>query len=208
MRHQGTITEWRDDQGFGFVTAHGGTQRVFAHIKAFTDHSRRPSVGQIVTYEQVTDSTGRFRAASIQFPAKRTTAYQAKTQAQHQPSALSTTVAFAFFIFLAFAFIALKLPFYIFATYIGLSLLTFLVYALDKSAAESRRWRTSEDKLHILAVLGGWPGALLAQNWLRHKSKKESFQAAFWVTVIINCCALGYILTKGDNFISKALQNL
>jgi uncharacterized membrane protein YsdA (DUF1294 family) len=66
------------------------------------------------------------------------------------------------------------------------SLLAFLAYALDKSAARRGAWRTSEGTLHMLAVVGGWPGALLAQQLLRHKSTKAEFRAVFWFTVVLN----------------------
>jgi uncharacterized membrane protein YsdA (DUF1294 family) len=69
---------------------------------------------------------------------------------------------------------------------LGLSLLTFLAYAVDKSAAINGRWRTREKTLHLLSVAGGWPGALLAQQLLRHKCSKPSFVAVFWITVAAN----------------------
>jgi uncharacterized membrane protein YsdA (DUF1294 family) len=69
------------------------------------------------------------------------------------------------------------------------SLLTFLVYAFDKSAAVSGRWRTAEQTLHLFGLIGGWPGALLAQQLLRHKTSKQSFISVFWFTVILNVCA-------------------
>ena len=61
---------------------------------------------------------------------------------------------------------------------------------LDKAAAQAGRWRTSEATLHLLALAGGWPGALLAQHWLRHKSAKRAFRAVFWVTVVLNVTGL------------------
>ena len=70
--------------------------------------------------------------------------------------------------------------------YIGLSLLAFLVYAYYKSAAINGRWRTPERTLHLLGLAGGWPGALLAQQLLRHKCSKPSFVAVFWFTVAVN----------------------
>jgi uncharacterized membrane protein YsdA (DUF1294 family) len=73
--------------------------------------------------------------------------------------------------------------------YAGTSLLALLMYALDKSAARSGRWRTSEQTLHAIGLVGGWPGALLAQQWLRHKTSKQSFIAVFWVTVALNVAA-------------------
>jgi uncharacterized membrane protein YsdA (DUF1294 family) len=67
-----------------------------------------------------------------------------------------------------------------------MSLLCFLAYAKDKSAARSGGWRTKESTLLMLGLLCGWPGAVLAQQLLRHKSTKTSFQIAFWVTVVLN----------------------
>lgn len=75
------------------------------------------------------------------------------------------------------------------ATYIGLSIACLFAYALDKSAAIAGRWRSSEQSLLLLGLAGGWPGGLVAQKFLRHKSSKASFQRAYWVTVAINVVA-------------------
>ena len=71
-----------------------------------------------------------------------------------------------------------------------MSLVTFVVYARDKAAARDRRWRVAESTLHPLALVGGWPGALLAQEVLRHKTVKASFRATFWCTVVANLVLL------------------
>ena len=63
--------------------------------------------------------------------------------------------------------------------------------SIDKSAALSGRLRTSEDTLLVVGLLGGWPGALIAQKLLRHKSRKGSFQLLFWGTVALNCLLFG-----------------
>jgi uncharacterized membrane protein YsdA (DUF1294 family) len=73
-----------------------------------------------------------------------------------------------------------------FATYALASLACFGAYAMDKSAARSRARRTPERTLLLLGLAGGWPGALLAQRMLRHKTAKTSFQVKFWLTVIAN----------------------
>jgi uncharacterized membrane protein YsdA (DUF1294 family) len=70
--------------------------------------------------------------------------------------------------------------------YLAISALTFAVYALDKAAAQAGRWRTPEKTLHLLALTGGWPGALFAQQLLRHKTSKPRFIAVFWLTVMLN----------------------
>ncbi|MCS6191425.1 DUF1294 domain-containing protein [Shewanella baltica] len=95
------------------------------------------------------------------------------------------------------------LPYGIAGMYLTLSLLTFIAYAIDKSAAKRGKWRTKESTLHLLALMGGWPGALFAQNVLRHKSVKASFRNVFWLTVVANLAVLGYSIKTGavDMFI-------
>ncbi|MCU7996993.1 DUF1294 domain-containing protein [Shewanella sp. SM95] len=95
------------------------------------------------------------------------------------------------------------LPVGIAGMYLTLSLLTFIAYAIDKSAAKRNKWRTKESTLHLLALMGGWPGALFAQNLLRHKSVKASFRNVFWLTVVANLAVLGYGIKTGavDMFI-------
>ena len=70
--------------------------------------------------------------------------------------------------------------------YLITSLTCFVAYAIDKSAARNGSWRTPERSLLLLGLVGGWPGALLAQQWLRHKTAKRSFRQMFWVTVVAN----------------------
>lgn len=74
--------------------------------------------------------------------------------------------------------------------YLIMSGVTYLVYAADKAAARFGRYRTPESALHLLEIAGGWPGALLAQRRLRHKTKKRSFQVVFWLCVIVNVAAV------------------
>jgi len=76
------------------------------------------------------------------------------------------------------------------------STVAFVAYALDQSAARNDQWRTRESALHLFALIGGWPGALAAQRLLRHKTKKQSFQIVFWVTVVLNCSALGWLFSS------------
>ena len=52
-----------------------------------------------------------------------------------------------------------------------------------------------ERTLHLFSLLGGWPGALAAQRLFRHKSSKASFQTTYWITVALNCAALGWLLS-------------
>ncbi|MCO8123780.1 DUF1294 domain-containing protein [Stieleria sp. TO1_6] len=67
------------------------------------------------------------------------------------------------------------------------------MYGEDKSAARNGRWRTSEATLHLVELLGGWPGALVGQEFFRHKTKKLSFQIDFLLIVLTNCAALAWL---------------
>ena len=91
---------------------------------------------------------------------------------------------------LAWGLWAGQLPFWTLGAALAINLLTFAVYAVDKSAAKNGRWRISEKTLHLLGLAGGWPGAWWAQQALRHKSRKAEFRAVYWLTVVLHCGAL------------------
>lgn len=90
-----------------------------------------------------------------------------------------------------------ELPPLALVVYAAASAVTFAAYALDKSAAQKGQWRTKESTLHLFGIAGGWPGALIAQRVLRHKSKKQPFQTVFWMTVVLNCGVLLVCLIPG-----------
>ncbi|OYD51846.1 DUF1294 domain-containing protein [Acidovorax kalamii] len=85
---------------------------------------------------------------------------------------------------------ASRLPLWSLGAAVAINLLTFVTYAMDKSAAQSGRWRTPEKHLHLLSLAGGWPSAWCAQQWLRHKSSKQEFRTVYWTTVVVHCAAL------------------
>jgi uncharacterized membrane protein YsdA (DUF1294 family) len=88
----------------------------------------------------------------------------------------------------------LRLPLVATGLMLALSLLTFVVYWRDKRAAQKGCWRTAEKTLHLLSLLGGWPGACLAQRVFRHKSHKVSFRATYLATVAANgALVLGWL---------------
>lgn len=93
---------------------------------------------------------------------------------------------FLFALVYAAASFVWDLPLLVALAYLVISLSCFVAYAIDKSAARSGGWRTPERTLLLLGLACGWPGALLAQQWLRHKTSKRSFQQMFWFTVVAN----------------------
>ena len=70
--------------------------------------------------------------------------------------------------------------------YFSMSSITFIAFALDKRAARRNNWRTPEATLHTLELLGGWPGALLGQRFLRHKSSKTSYRVTLWCIIALH----------------------
>ncbi len=107
----------------------------------------------------------------------------------------------------------IKRSFLIVAVYCIASLVTFIFYAIDKRAARKEGWRIPEVHLHLLALMGGWPGALVAQQTLRHKTKKQKFRFVFWITVVCNTAASIWLLTpKGivilDSVVKEALHSV
>ena len=88
----------------------------------------------------------------------------------------------------------LYLKIFLLISYILMSIICFFAYKRDKLAAYRQQQRTPESRLHLYELLGGWPGGLLAQNILRHKNRKPSYQLKFWLIVSINVIITGYIL--------------
>lgn len=85
--------------------------------------------------------------------------------------------------------------------YLVVCVVTFFVYAKDKRAAINGNWRVPEKTLHILSVAGGWLGALIAQDKLRHKTQKQPFRSIYWLTVAANVAAFVWTLTPSGQAI-------
>ena len=86
-------------------------------------------------------------------------------------------------------------PLWVPALFFVVSLMAFAIYYKDKRAAVTGSWRTPESTLHIWALFGGWPGAVIAQQTLRHKTQKKSFRHVFWLTVMLNVAAFSWMHT-------------
>ncbi|MBM7073169.1 DUF1294 domain-containing protein [Shewanella sp. 202IG2-18] len=74
-----------------------------------------------------------------------------------------------------------------------LTVISFAFYAWDKFQAKKDGWRIPEKHLHVLSLVGGWFGALLAQHWLRHKTSKVSFRRLLWLTILVNIAGLIWV---------------
>ena len=181
MRCKGRITTWHDDKGFGFVMPLDGSKEVFVHIKAFSNRNRRPKINDVVTFSMSSDKQGRPCAASAVLAGDKP-----KQKAPNQRSTSAISVAVLFLATVAGSVALKQLPLIVGIAYAVMSLITFGAYAWDKTSARMGGWRTAEGSLHLLGLAGGWPGALIAQQVLRHKSRKASFVTVLWATVLIN----------------------
>ncbi|NRB39779.1 MAG: DUF1294 domain-containing protein [Pseudomonadales bacterium] len=93
--------------------------------------------------------------------------------------------------------------------YVVFSALTYERYAKDKKAAQKGEWRVPEKNLQLLSLLCGWPGAIIAQQRLRHKTKKVEFRAVFSLTVLINIAAFAWLNThQGSVLLHRAMLDL
>lgn len=201
IRHVGRVVEWNDGRGFGFVVPNGGHDRVFLHIKSFERQNRRPADGALVSYEIVLDERNRPQAVAVRF-----VRLAARREEAPRRIPWRSFVALAVLCALAGLWFTARLPPSLAATYGVASALAFVMYGADKSAASQGRWRTAESTLHLLDLLGGWPGALLAQGIFRHKTRKTEFQIAFWISVFANIVIASWLVKSGWAVVERILS--
>ena len=200
MRQKGKIATWNDDKGFGFIEPFNGGSRVFIHIKALANRNRRPEQGDVVTYSVTKDNQGRTRAVNATLAGDKLIKKKPR-----KTSASAILFALLFDGGVGASVATGDLVPQVLYWYLGASLVTYFVYAWDKSAARKGGWRTSEQTLFLFGLVGGWPGALIAQQTLRHKSKKTSFRVTFAATVIFNCAGLVWLHTADGQELLRQL---
>ncbi|MDY0250648.1 MAG: DUF1294 domain-containing protein [Pseudomonas sp.] len=207
MEQQGILRSWNDDKGFGFIRAED--RDFFVHISSVRGE-RRPLQGEAVYFVASKDEQGRLRAQHMRsaelsidrtaIRRKPTTSTQPNTPVHHKsvhkprrhtPANLKRSLTLLIGVcaipavgtWQVFVQQALIWPL---LAYLGMSLLSIWQYSRDKHNAQTGAWRTPEKQLHAVELLGGWPGALLAQQLLRHKTKKASYQGVFWLIVLVH----------------------
>lgn len=109
---------------------------------------------------------------------------------------LRGAVVVVFFLFLFLAVLFGKMGLMVPVFYLAMSLVTLVVYAADKRSARRGDWRISEKGLHFLELACGWPGALLAQGWFRHKITKPGYGTVFWIAVGLNFAGLLWLMSR------------
>ena len=223
MHTQGRIRRWDADKGFGFIQG-ARSSNVFFHIRDYRG-STPPVEGMRVAYEEIQVGGKGPRAMDVRPQAATAAASpfvsapaprpirseRPAAPARQRPRAaarerndgaagasLAMALMLGWLALLAWGAWAQRLPVWLLGAMAALNLVTFLSYALDKSAAQRGGWRTSEKQLHLLALLGGWPAAWWAQQWLRHKSRKQEFRTVYWATVLLHCAGLATLVLRPD----------
>jgi uncharacterized membrane protein YsdA (DUF1294 family) len=148
---------------------------------------REPGWGVAFEIELTREGENRARKVNAPMPSRASKQKRNSSPARRGVTSLLAVAAFVLF-YLVIA-LAWHVPNGFAALYVVASVACFGAYAADKSAAVAGRWRVAESTLLLLGLVGGWPGAVLAQQVLRHKARKASFQWAFWGTVALNVVA-------------------
>lgn len=186
----GRVSQWDAAKGLGFVQPDGGGERLLLRRADLAGRLRfrEPAVGEAVRFSAVGDGRQR-RAGRVSSLAP---APAAKPAARSQPGSGSQRLLVipAFALLLGALQLAAPLPRPVPLLYGALSTALFLVYGLDKWAAKRGSARVAESSLHLIALLGGWPGALLGQQLFRHKTSKPLFLRLTWAMVALNLSLL------------------
>lgn len=180
----GRLTRWDDQRGFGFIQPEQpGVADLFVHARAFRGR-RRPQAGQRVRFTMAVRD-GDVHAATA------TILGFAVVPSTITVVLLVTAVVLTLAVNLhSLAVTSTLLHSRTLLAVLFMSLVTFYVYRVDVDRARRAAWRIPEWRLHLLELLGGWPGALVAQWYYRHKRRKRSYQVVFWLIVVLTSTTL------------------
>jgi len=216
-RVDGNLTQWNDARGFGFLTPLRSHEQTFVHISAFPSGSTRPRLGAAYSFAVEVCRDGKRQAIQVQpegrpggrvpqqiRPPRPGTRPEPRRRAGRSGSANYLTIV-------AFAAVVLgansvwPVPLWIAGVYAVASVVCYFAYLVDKRAAVAGRWRVTESALLTLGFLGGWPGAIIAQQTLRHKTQKATFRRAFWVSVVLNVLVFAVLTVFAPTLWSRVL---
>ena len=206
MRDQGRLVEWFDDKGYGFIQPNDlKKDRVFLHIKDFAKQGPRPIVGCALDYQVVLDEKGRYRAQKVSYLKASQTQKQYVKPKQNivqikkkmQPMQI---LSISYLILLVILAMVGLLPSMSLLFISLMNIATYWFYVQDKEAAQLNQRRVPENTLHILAFLGGWPAAWLAQNRLRHKTQKQPFRKIYFCTIALNILLILWLVSPLNSF--------
>lgn len=180
-QQRGVIRTWKDDKGFGFITPDSGGGDIFFHVKEVVGRHTRPTEHMVVFFNVKRDEQQRLQAVNVHLDTESVL-----------PVVVSLLTICIFFGILGFFVITRILPPWIPLVYLAMSGITYVTYGNDKTKAVTGQRRVPESHLHLLEFFCGWPGALVAQSYFRHKNRKSSYQVVYWTLVLLNLLLLGF----------------
>jgi uncharacterized membrane protein YsdA (DUF1294 family)/cold shock CspA family protein len=192
-RLEGTLISWDDDRGFGFIRPSNGSRNVFVHIRAFVAAARRPQAGDSLDFRLGRGPNGRIQAQDVRGAGP---AYPTRSRPAGRGAVFGIIVIALFVGAIILSNSVAPLNVGVIVVYAAMSAATFIAYGVDKWRARSGRWRVSEAALLVMGFVGGWPGAIIAQQLFRHKTRKASFQRAFWGSVALNLLIFAIIAVQ------------
>jgi len=221
MTKQGSIVRWDATRAFGFIRSADSAGDVFFHLRDYRG-STPPREGLTVVFEEIHVGGKGPRAMAVRpasdphgaaqdtrsldgrrthrpaqarraAPASRSPR-QGKAPSPTTGASLAYGLMAAWAVLLAWGVWMQRLPLWSLAALAALNIVTLWMYAADKNAARAGRWRIPESNLHLLSLLGGWPAAWLAQQNMRHKSSKKEFRTVYWLTIVLHCGALAWLV--------------
>jgi uncharacterized membrane protein YsdA (DUF1294 family)/cold shock CspA family protein len=189
------VVEWDRAKGYGFLLVNN--RRLFLHRRDFVHSHRAPVVGDTVRFIVGKDAEGR--------PCAREAVLLQRGLGMSGVSLLVLLVLMVLPVMAALRQGAAPQWIATFVVFMGG--FTYWANARDKRLAQGGEWRLSEANLHLLEILGGWPGAFLAQRRLRHKCSKASYQSFFWL-VVLAYQAMALDLMRDHSYSRAALSRV
>lgn len=171
----GIICQWHDQKGYGFIKPDlSDKHQYFFHISDVQGERAAIKNGASVSFTLDDGGTRGLKAVNVTV-----------SDSSNAMARLWHISLYAGLPLLMLSSWALIEPWLV-VVYWLMSLITYYAYWSDKNKAKNGQWRTPESSLHLLELLGGWPGALAAQRIFRHKIRKLSYQLTFWLIVIVH----------------------
>lgn len=210
----GRVDHWNDQKGYGFILADDGRKVFFhisamrgaqrpqlgenvyfllaqddqkrlsashvRHRKLAVDNAKIRTKPRSIDAKKVSSTTALNSTAML-----KTSAARKRVRLPEHPISWKSLILLLILPFVATINLIIEYGFWwIVAVYAAASLLTYYFYWDDKRRAQRNEWRIPEANLHFWSLIGGWPGAFIAQQQFRHKTKKLSFRVVFWLIVM------------------------
>ena len=149
MRYKGKLIKWNANKAFGFIELNVGGPDVFIHKTALLNRKRTPQIDDIITFSMAKNKEGQYSARDATFLGEKL-----EKKVLKKPSMLSIYLSFLFLVVITIGYFTGQFPQKLLLGYFCISIITFLVYAFDKSKAQRGVWRTKESTHYLPSQIG------------------------------------------------------